>query len=286
VVYPFAVYFSAGIVWEYALSSLIFATGFFWAQGLDRQRSLWSWVGYGLLCGLAALVNPSAIPVLLLLLGMAARRVCLRSEPWTAKALVGLLALAIVVLPWTVRNQRVMHRLIPVRDGFWLEAWAGNAGDSSASNPAWAHPASNPAEMRQYLAMGETAYMASKKALAVEFIRTHPGWFAVASVRRVVRFWTGFWSFRISYLKLQPLDLPNVFFCTALTWRMLLGAVRWARSGMGNLAPYAVALLVFPLPYYVAHASMDYRQPIETVVLTLVVASFAVRKESQGRLNR
>jgi hypothetical protein len=40
-----------------------------------------------------------------------------------------------------------------------------------------------------------------------------------------------------------------------------------------------IALLVFPLPYYVTHASMDYRQPIESVILVMVVAGFALRRE-------
>ena len=101
--------------------------------------------------------------------------------------------------------------------------------------------------------------------------------------KRVFRYWTGYWSFSKRYLTSQPLDLPNVLFCIPLTWMMLLGIVRWWRSGLELLAPYLLAVIVFPLPYYVSHASMDYRQPIESVILTLIVAGFALRVEKPAK---
>jgi hypothetical protein len=166
-----------------------------------------------------------------------------------------------------------------------MEFWAGNAGDSSQSNPPWAHPASNPVEMQRYEQLGETAYMESKHAMAVSFVSSHPKWFVVVTGRRIFRYWTGFWSFSRSYLQGQPLDVPNFFFCTALTGAMLLGLFRWLRQARWDraswqrLAPYLIALLVFPMPYYLTHASMDYRQPIESVILVMVVAGFALRPE-------
>jgi 4-amino-4-deoxy-L-arabinose transferase-like glycosyltransferase len=285
VVYPYAIYFSAGIVWEYALTGLLFATCFWQAQSLDRRLSLRSWGGFGLLCGVTALSNPSTLPVLLLLLALAAWRTGRWSVAGWGRAALAVLALAAVLMPWTVRNYRVMHIVCPMRDGFWLEFWAGNAGDSSDSNPAWAHPASNPVEMQLYQQLGETAYMESKHALARSFVATHPRWFAVVTGRRIVRYWTGVWSLRRSYLERQRLDVPNFFLCTALTGAMLLGVFRWLRwarwqpSRLPLLLPYLAAVMVFPLPYYLTHASMDYRQPIEPVILVLVVASFALRPE-------
>jgi 4-amino-4-deoxy-L-arabinose transferase-like glycosyltransferase len=285
VVYPYAVYFSAGIVWEFALTGLLFALCFWRAQTLDRRLSLRNWIGFGLLCGITALSNPSTLPVTGLLLLLAAWRAGRWSIASWMRAAVGALALASVLAPWTVRNYKVMHILCPMRDGFWLEFWAGNAGDSSESNPAWAHPASNPVEMQRYQQLGETAYMESKHAMAVNFVSNHPRWFVAVTGRRIFRYWTGFWSFSRSYLHGQPLDVPNFFFCSVLTGGMLFGAfrwlqwARWERSSRHLLAPYLIALIVFPLPYYVTHASMDYRQPIESVILVMVVAGFALRPE-------
>ena len=220
-----------------------------------------------------------------MLLALAAWRAGRWSVASWLRAVVAGLALASVLAPWTIRNYKVMHILCPMRDGFWLEFWAGNAGDSSESNPAWAHPASNPVEMQRYQQLGETAYMASKHTMAVSFVRSHPRWFAVVTGRRIFRYWTGVWSFSRSYLRSQPLDVPNFFLCTALTGGMLLGIVRWLRWARWEprswhlLAPYLGTLLLFPVPYYLTHASMDYRQPIESVILVMVVASFALRPE-------
>jgi 4-amino-4-deoxy-L-arabinose transferase-like glycosyltransferase len=284
-VYPYAIYFSAGIVWEYALTGLLFALCFWRAQTLDRRPSLRSWAGFGLLCGVTALSNPSTLLVLVLLLGLAAWRAGRWSVASWTRAAVAVLALTAVLAPWTVRNYKALHIICPMRDGFWLEFWAGNAGDSSQSNPPWAHPASNPVEMQRYEQLGETAYMESKHAMAVSFVSSHPKWFVVVTGRRIFRYWTGFWSFSRSYLQGQPLDVPNFFFCTALTGAMLLGLFRWLRQARWDraswqrLAPYLIALLVFPMPYYLTHASMDYRQPIESVILVMVVAGFALRPE-------
>jgi len=163
-----------------------------------------------------------------------------------------------------------MHANFFVRDGFWLEFYAGNNGDTTASNSAWVHPASNPVEMQKYQQMGEIRYMAQKHDLAVEFVKHHPGFFAVATVRRIVRFWTGYWSFSPSYLKYEPMDLPNVPFCLFLLWFMVKGLRRWWQQDRTAALPYLIAVLVFPVPYYFTHSSMDYRQPLEPILILLV----------------
>jgi hypothetical protein len=182
-----------------------------------------------------------------------------------------------------------MHVLVPIRDNYWLEFYAGNSGDTFESNVAWVHPASNPVEMQAYERMGEVAYLAQKHALATDFVTHHPGWFAVATLRRFVRYWTGFWSFSRRYLHKEPLDVPNVFFCSAITVFMLRGLLRLWRAGRGETLPggvpssevlpsktltnpalpFALLLAVFPITYYFSHASMDYRQPIEPAIVIL-----------------
>ena len=112
--------------------------------------------------------------------------------------------------------------------------------------------------------------MANKRHLALNFIEHHPGFFAVASVRRIVRFWTGYWSFQPNYLKYEPMDLPNVPFCIFLTIFMVRGMAQWWRRDRVAALPYLIALLIFPIPYYITHSSMDYRQPIEPIILILV----------------
>jgi hypothetical protein len=189
---------------------------------------------------------------------------------WLLRGIVTVIAITFVLGLWAIRNDRVMHAKSPIRDGFWLEFWAGNSGDTFTSNPAWAHPASNPVEMQKFEAEGETAYLAHKRTIAVSFVHHHPLLFADVSLRRAVRFWTGFWSFRPGYLQSEPLDVANVFFCTCITLFMLRGIWRWWKKDRTHASPFLMMLLVFPVPYYLTHSSMDYRQPIEPQIVILV----------------
>jgi 4-amino-4-deoxy-L-arabinose transferase-like glycosyltransferase len=269
-IYPFAIFFSAAQVWDYALSSFLFATCFCFAQRLHLQERFAVWFAFGVLYGVTTLSNPSVLSLFPFLLTAALWKVRRTGGRWLLRGIVTLLALVVVVGPCAVRNDRVMHAASPIRDGFWLEFWAGNSGDTTTSNPIWAHPASNPVEMQAFEAEGETPYLAQKQILATSFVRHHPLLFAGVSLRRAVRFWTGFWSFRSGYLHSEPLDVPNVFFCTCVTLFMLRGIWRWCREDQIHAIPYLLLLIVFPLPYYLTHSSMDYRQPIEPQIVILV----------------
>lgn len=268
VVYPFSVYYST-VVWEWSLTALLFSSCLAVLLRLHKIHRTWGWLGFGALYGFTALVNPAVLSVLPLLLLLVIRKRHKAGLPWRAKTLVAMLALLAVVAPWVVHVSRRMGTPVPIRDNFWLEFYAGNSGDSFESNVRWAHPASNPVEMAEFQRVGEIRYLAEKHRLAAEFVRHHPLWFALATVRRFVRYWTGFWSFSPSYLRLEPLDLPNFFFCTGVTAMMLRGARRlWTQRREAAL-PFVILIACFPLTYYITHASMDYRQPIEPVIVIL-----------------
>jgi len=190
VIYPYAIYFSGTRVWDYALTGLLFTTCFCFAQRLHRQKRLLVWLGFGVVYGVATLANPSVLtmfPVFLLLAVMEIRR---SDSRWLLRCAVAAVGLVAVLTPWTIRNYRAMHFAGPVRDNFWLECWAGNNGDAFESNAVWAHPASNPDEMQRYEALGEIAYIAEKKAMALKFIEQNPKFVAGLSLRRGFSYWT------------------------------------------------------------------------------------------------
>ncbi|MGI4855036.1 MAG: ArnT family glycosyltransferase [Janthinobacterium lividum] len=273
--YPYAVYYSAVYLWDCALTSLLFACCFFLATTrLPAMRVRW-WAVFGLLAGLAALSNPSVLSLIPVLLGYALWLRFRRGGVVGMPMLVSLGVLLLTLLPWTVRNLRVMHQPVLMRDGFWGEFYAGNAGDTSHTNPNWTHPASSAVEMQQYQRLGETGYMLRKKTLSMERLRTQPAAFAMVSARRVVRFWTGYWSFSHAYLQDEALDVPNVPFCIALTLLMITGIWLLFRTNRRLAAPYLLTLLIFPIPYYVTHASMDYRQPIEPILVAITAYGMA-----------
>jgi 4-amino-4-deoxy-L-arabinose transferase-like glycosyltransferase len=271
VIYPYSIYFSGARVWDYALTGLLLTICFYFSQRLHRQTKLLVWLGFGLVYGVAALANPSVLtmfPVFLLLAVLQRRPSDAR---WLLRCAVAVVGLVAVLTPWTIHNYRALHSVEPVRDNFWLECWAGNNGDTFESNAVWAHPASNPLEMKQYETVGEIAYIAEKKTLAINFIRQNPLFFTGLSLRRAFSYWTGFWSFSPAYLSREPLEVPDVFFCTGITVLMLLGARRlWRRDQLSSL-PYLLLITVFPITYYFTHATPDYRQPIEPEVVVLVV---------------
>ncbi|MFZ0306501.1 MAG: glycosyltransferase family 39 protein [Terracidiphilus sp.] len=268
--YPFAIYFSAGRVWEYSLTGLLFTTSYCMAQRIHEWKNPLAWLGWGLLCGLTALSNPStlaAFPFLLVLAVILARK---SGTPWMSKFVVAIAGSIVVLTPWVIRNYKALGILCPVRDNFWLEVYDDNSGDNSL-DPSFAHPSSNPAEMKKFLAMGETAFLTEKRQLAIAYIRQHPGFPIRKTLRRIVYYWTGFWSISAQEFREQPYEFGNIFQVCSMTFLMICGVRRMWRTSRQRLMPYLVLILAFPLTYYITHPLMDYRQPIEPAVIVLAV---------------
>jgi len=266
--YPFAINYASSEVWDYALTSLLFCTCFYLALCLDERRPR-AWFAFGILYGVAALSNPSILSLLPFLLLPALWRAPRTQRTRLTGAALAILGTLLVITPWNIRNSRAFHQNIPIRNGFWLEFYAGNHGDTWTSNPPAAHPATNPTEMDRFVTLGETRYIAEKESLAKSFVLHHPLWFAAVSLRRAIRFWTGVWSLSPAYIRYQPLDLPNLFFCSTVTFLMLRGLRRWFTHNAARALPFFITILLFPIPYYLTHASMDYRQPIEPIIIML-----------------
>jgi 4-amino-4-deoxy-L-arabinose transferase-like glycosyltransferase len=269
--YPFAIYFSAGRVWEYALTGLLFTTSFCIAQRIHLTRDPLAWLGWGSLVGLTALSNPSTLSTFPFLLALALYQAHRSGNRWFLKGVLTALAAIAVLIPWTVRNYRALGILCPVRDNFWLEVYDDNAGDASL-DPSFAHPASNPVVMQKWLTMGEPAFLAEKRQLAIAYIRQHPMFPIQKTLRRVFYYWTGFWSISVQELHEQPYELGNIFQVVCVTTLMLLGIRRRWRTDRLSLLPYLVLIGIFPITYYLTHPLMDYRQPIEPAILVLAVA--------------
>jgi 4-amino-4-deoxy-L-arabinose transferase-like glycosyltransferase len=270
-VYPFAIYFSAGRVWEYALTGLLFTTCFCIAQRIDRATNPLAWLGWGALYGLTALSNPAVLSTLPFLLALALYKVRRSGGRWLLNGALMALAAIAVLTPWTVRNYRALGILCPVRDNFWLEVYDDNGGDASL-DPSFAHPGSNPVEMRKFLTMGEPAFLAEKHTLAIQYLTDHPEFAVRKTLRRFFYYWTGYWSFSAEEIREQPYEPFNVFYVGCMTLLMLRGARRLWRFNRTAALPYLALIAVFPLTYYVTHPLMDYREPIEPAIVVLAIA--------------
>ncbi len=278
--YPFAIYFSAARVWEYALTGLLLTTCFCIAQRIHRSAQPLAWIGFGALYGLMAYSNPTTMCTLPFLLGFALYQARGAGKRWMLNGALTILAFVVVVTPWTIRNYRALGVIVPMRDNLWLELYCDNFGNApydrtsppSADNRPY--PASSPIEMKKYLTMGEIPYLAQKRAMALDDLRNRPhyAFLAVKTLRRFVYYWTGYWSFSAEELHDQPFTPGSVFYISAMTLLMLLGIRQLWRTNRTALMPYLLLIGSFPITYYLTHPLLDYRHPIEPAVIVLAVA--------------
>lgn len=284
--FPFAVQTSVEWIWENTLTCLLLSVLFVMAQRLEYPARLWVWVGFGLLWGLATLTNPVVLSTLPFLGGWVCYRLHLQGRRWALPAAAAGLALLVTVTPWTVRNYRTFHQLIPFRDTLWLAARVGNTGDTSSYWSLWAHPSANDEEMNEFRRVGELAYMAEKRRQVLDFLHDHPALFLWLSFRRFVYMWTGYWSLGRSYLAEEPLDPFNILVATTLVALTLWGFRRAFRERRREAIPYALVLLSFPLIYYVTQPSMRYRHPIDPQMVVLAVYAVAGWLDGPNRVTR
>src|ERR1700688_2068967 len=269
-VFPSAVMMPFEWIWDTSLSALLAAL-ILWATLELAESERWlDWGVYGLLWGLALMTNPALGALLPFLLGWVVLRGPGESRlRWKRGALaVGVAALCCV--PWTIRNYVAFHRLIPLRSNFPFELWLGNNDifDEHARNGR--KSITRTEEARRYAQLGETAYMQEKWQLATSFMASHPGLELRLTGRKFAAFWTGmespFKTFRETDSNLVRGILLCSFF-TSLGAFFGIVALKWKRNAM--TFPLAVFPTIFPCLYYVTHADLRYRHPIDPVLCLL-----------------
>ena len=296
---PYAIYFPVERIWETSLATLLLCLLFLMTLNLGnpaggnpalsnavpKDDRLRKWIVFGLLWGLAALTSPSLLSVLPFLAGWVIYRRHRRGQRWFAVNVVATIAFIAVVAPWFIRNYEVFHRVVPFRDHMGLSLRLGTKGPTSYWAQSELGPWHNDAEWNEYQQLGEIGYMDKKKQQAIEFIRAHPGWYVWRSFRRAFFLWTGYWSLDRAYLSQEPLDPPNILFCTALTVLALLGLRRALGAECAGTLPYALVLFSFPLIYYITTPEHYYRRPIDPffVILAVVAVMPNTAKKKGGR---
>jgi len=158
----------------YGLIALFFAL-IFWATLAMREKAgLLPWAAYGALWVVGVLINPSILSLFPFLLGWLVWDARKAGIPWAKPAAAALLVFTIGLVPWTIRNYRVLTSSSSLRSNFGLELWLGNNPTVIKTISHLAHPNDNPVEGEKYKRMGEIAYMADKQDEALMFMSTHP----------------------------------------------------------------------------------------------------------------
>ena len=274
--FPNAVMMPFEWIWDTSLSALL-AASLLWATlALAESERLRDWCGYGLLWGLALMTNPALGVLLPFLLGWAAYRG--RGEgrvKWKRVALAGGMAILCCV-PWTIRNYTAFHRLIPLRSNLPFELWLGNNDifDEHARNGRMS--ITRMEEARRYKQLGETAYMHEKWELATSFMVEHPGLELRLTGKKIVAFWMGIESPLKNFHETHSILARGIFLISFFTAvGAIFGIAGMCRKRLAMAFLLGVFPIIFPCLYYVTHADLRYRHPIDPVVCLLTALALA-----------
>jgi hypothetical protein len=243
-------------LWESSLSAMLLTATLFLLLDMKDSPKTSKWIIFGLLAGLSALTNTtllSLFPFFWLWLWDSYRS---RGASCRRLLTASVLACALVLSPWVVRNFVVFHRFMPIRDNFGLELWVGNGYDGGFS-------IDNVTEFNQ---LGEIQFMEAKRQRALQFIGDHPGQFFRATAYRVFRYWVA------------P-DGSGWPWISLMAWAGMFLSLRRRQ----NAVPFAIVIIVFPIVYYITHSHVTYRYPIEPVILLLAAYTAVVVFESIER---
>ncbi|MGB7190062.1 MAG: hypothetical protein WBD10_08000, partial [Acidobacteriaceae bacterium] len=185
--------------------------------------------------------------------------------------LAALLFLAILA-PWTIRNWRVFHAFVPIRDNLGAELEA-SSGPGSNGFPVMATLplAARAPQTMLYTSLGELRYVRMEGAKGKAYITAHPGHYMLLSIKRLYFFWVSVphpvgrsaWSefFR---------ELNYCLFSITGILGLALSLKR--RAPAARLFAWAFALL--PLTYYLVTANARFRHPLEPLIAIFSVYLF------------
>jgi MFS family permease len=256
---------------------------------------MWSWqtrkftlraaVFGGVISGLAVLAYaPLLSPLLGLLI---AGYFVIRSEvarQYLLFATAVFIMLAITLLPWAVRNYRVLGSFIWTRSNFPLELRLSN-NDLARANFSdneqvmnLYHPRVSRVEKAKLRKLGEIEYERQQLNEVLHWIATHKREFVLLTARRAIYFW-------FPAMK-RPFQTTLLVLLTLLG---LLGLVLLLRTGSYAGYGFLTILIMFPIVYYFVQSFPRYVYPIEwcmfylgtcevIVLLHKIRASYASRR--------
>ena len=271
-VFPYVVYWPVRIIWEVSFSTFLLSLALWLTIRMADDARRRDWIIYGLLWGLILLTNTTLIILLPFFLAWFAYHV--RSSFDFSVRLSGIsLSLVVMVLcitPWTIRNYRAFGRFMFIRDNLALELHESN---NQASSGLWTrreHPGNDPRAMRQFQELGEIGFMDQKRAEVHQFIREHPGEFALFNLERVWYFWAAPPQFVVLGDGYDLGIARHVEFLLEALFAFA-GLVLMFRKRNPYRWLFGSFLIVYPLPYYLVNPFQRYKHPIETVMLLLIV---------------
>jgi 4-amino-4-deoxy-L-arabinose transferase-like glycosyltransferase len=293
--YPAAMQYAVKWVWEMTLTTFLFA----WVLVLTlRMREIGDpseetspsqpvaasqkrWAIFGPLWGLIGLSNPSLLlflPVCGLWI-LAGTRAAPRPE-WKRQIACAVLASGVFfacLAPWTYRNWRAFHKIIPMRSNLGVELYLGNGPGATGLLMEFDHPFQALDQFRLYRQMGEIDYAKMRGERAKRIILADPARFVKLSIIRFYYFW-----FSVphpgdeGFLNEYGRNFNYQFTSIAGLFGLLLALRR--RAPAAGLFAWAFALL--PLTYYFVTVHARFRHPLEPLIAIYAVYLFQSAEKS------
>ncbi len=252
-----------------ALSVLIivWASVRIWRDERWKTRTPWR---FFLLCGFAALLDPSVLAVIggFVLAGLVACASGWRKR-YLLQATLLTSTIAMFLLPWAVRNYLSLDAPIWTRSNFGMEFWISNGPGRTfdlSSNPGFLrHPSNSPAEAAEMAELGEVRYNRLKFHEAMDWARAHPTVFLGLTARRFAAWW------------FPPGSNPFIRSArTVFSLVALLGFYPLFRRFPLPGWLFLLTWITFPDIYYLIQWSSRYRFPIDWQLLVCASVTLSI----------
>ena len=280
---PYVWYWSIHWIWDTTFTPLVLACVFLLALELTcvaaaraapdapvggrRNAELSAWILFGALYAIGALANPTMLGFLPFCGLWIWRQRFRRDLPTLGGVALSSLVFFAVLSPWVIRNYEVFHRFVFLRDDFGLQLRLGNGPYADGMLMAYLQPNLNKLELEKFQNVGELAYAESCKRQAFDWIRAHPGRFAVITLKRFFYYWNGVPRETNS---VAPADFrTSAFLATSVL--ALWGAIRAVRQKRPGAWLFGGLIIFYPTIYYFVYPHARYRHPIEPELSILIV---------------
>jgi 4-amino-4-deoxy-L-arabinose transferase-like glycosyltransferase len=287
---PYVWYWSIHWIWDTTLTPLLLAWIFLLALELAnvapddlgpdpvvRRLGLQGWTLFGAVYAIGALANPTMLAFLPFCGLWIWRQRFRQGLPSLSGVALSSVVFFAVLSPWLVRSYEVFHRFVFLRDDFGLQLRLGNGPYADGMLMAYLQPNLNKLELQKFQSLGELAYAESCKRQASDWIRAHPGRFAVISLKRLFYYWNGVPRETSS---VGPVDFrTSAFLATSIL--AIWGAILATRQKQPGAWLFAGLMIFYPAIYYFVYPHARYRHPIEPELTILIV--FLLSEVSRGR---
>jgi hypothetical protein len=235
--------------------------------GVEHPQTTVRWLVFGILWGMIALSN-STLLFFLPACGIWILRGTRDSRAFTsalAKAASAGIIFCVCLSPWIIRNYRVFHALIPMRDNFGAELHQSVLEEHLGFPWGPTIPiADHDPTYLKYKSMGEYAYVKQEDTLAKEYIVHHKRRFFQFALKRVYFFWFGVPH---PFEKNPFIEIFREINYGILSITGLLGLVLACKNRIPASGLFLSLFILYPLTYYFITVQARFRHPLEPLIV-------------------